>query len=118
MIHHWDREDRAYTACWRVPFSWEAPECTADCSLVTCPECIKNLEKGGETDMDNKTGDSPVKLEAIFKVDRDTKNTRRYAEDATDRPPIMNTAYVQLWALRKLTGGDLPKRIRITLEVA
>lgn len=58
------------------------------------------------------------KLEATFTIDRDTKNTRRFAEDATDSPPIMNTVYVQAWALRKLTGGDLPDRIRVTITDA
>ncbi|MBL7183243.1 MAG: hypothetical protein ISS50_02210 [Anaerolineae bacterium] len=43
------------------------------------------------------------KLELTFKVEKDTKNTRRYQEEATDGPPIIGTLYIQQWALRKLT---------------
>jgi len=32
-------------------------------------------------------------------------------------PPIIGTLYVQQWALRKLTGGDLPERLRVTVTV-
>lgn len=31
------------------------------------------------------------KLELTFKVEKDTKNTRRYQEEATDGPPIIGT---------------------------
>jgi hypothetical protein len=44
------------------------------------------------------------KLELTFKVEKDTKNTRRYQEEASDGPPIIGTLYVQQWALRKLTA--------------
>lgn len=57
------------------------------------------------------------KLELTFQVEKDTKNTRRYQEEAGDNPPIIGTLYVQLWALRKLTGGDLPDRLRVTVTV-
>jgi len=57
------------------------------------------------------------KLELTFKVEKDTKNTRRYQEEAGDGPPIIGTLYVQQWALRKLTGGDLPERVRVTVTV-
>ena len=46
---------------------------------------------------------------------KDTKNTRRCQEEAGDGPPIIGTLYVQQWALRKLTGGDLPDRLRVTV---
>jgi hypothetical protein len=49
------------------------------------------------------------KLELRFQVEKDTKNTRRYQEEASDGPPIIGTLYVQQWALRKLTGGGLPR---------
>jgi hypothetical protein len=32
-------------------------------------------------------------------------------------PPIIGTLYVQQWALRKLTGGNLPERLRVTVMV-
>ena len=57
------------------------------------------------------------KLELTFKVEKDTKNTRRYQEEAGDSPPIIGTLYVQQWALRKLTGGDLPDCVRVTVTV-
>ena len=57
------------------------------------------------------------KLELTFQVETDTKNTRRYQEEAGDGPPIIGTLYVQQWALRKLTGGDLPERVTVTVTV-
>jgi len=57
------------------------------------------------------------KLELIFKVEKDTKNTRRYQEETGDGPDIIGTLYIQQWALRKLTGTDLPDRVRVTVTV-
>jgi hypothetical protein len=57
------------------------------------------------------------KLELRFEVEKDTKNTRRYREEASDGPPIIGTLYVQQWALRKLTAGGLPERVRVTVTV-
>ena len=57
------------------------------------------------------------KLELTFKVEKDTKNTRRYQEESGDSPPIIGTLYLQQWALRKLTGGDLPDRLIVTVAV-
>ena len=53
------------------------------------------------------------KLEAIFTVEKDTKNTRRYQEQAGSGPPIINTLYVQKWALEQLGKGKLPERIKV-----
>lgn len=58
------------------------------------------------------------KLELTFNFEKDTKNTRRYQEEALEGPQIIGTLYVQQWALRKLTGGDLPDRVRVTVTVA
>ena len=66
---------------------------------------------------DHRRHQAMDKLELTFKVEKDTKNTRRYQEEATDGPPIIGTLYVQQWALRKLTGGDLPERVRVTVTV-
>jgi len=30
---------------------------------------------------------------------------------------VIGTLYVQQWALRKLTGGRLPERVRVTVSV-
>jgi hypothetical protein len=56
-------------------------------------------------------------LQAVFTLERDTKRTRRFAEEAGDRPPIIGTIYVQQWALKKLTGDGLPGRIRVKVMV-
>ena len=48
---------------------------------------------------------------------KDTKNTQRYQEEATDGPPVIGTFYVQQWVLRKLTGGRLPEQVRVTVSV-
>jgi hypothetical protein len=57
------------------------------------------------------------KLELTFKFEKDTKNTRRYEEEAGDTPPVIGTLYIQQWALRKLTGADLPDRVRVMVTV-
>jgi hypothetical protein len=57
------------------------------------------------------------KLELLFKVEKDTKNTRRYQEEAEEGPPVVGTLYVQQWALRKLAQGSLPDRVRVTITV-
>ncbi len=76
------------------------------------------------------------KLELVFSVEKDTKNTRRYKEEATDGPPVIpvchrqaclpqaglpvadrGTLYVQQWALRKLNNGSMPGRVRVTVTV-
>ncbi len=57
------------------------------------------------------------KLQAVFTVEKDTKNTRRYKESDTNGAPIIGTLYVQQWALKKLGGGQLPERVRVTVTV-
>jgi len=47
--------------------------------------------------------------------EKETKNTRRYAEVAEDSPPIIGTLYVQKWAANKLGGGQPPERIQATI---
>jgi hypothetical protein len=57
------------------------------------------------------------KLELIFEFEKDTKNTRRYQEKTGDMPPVIGNLYVQQWALRKLTGTDLPDTVHVTVTV-
>lgn len=57
------------------------------------------------------------KLELTFKFEKDTKNTRRYNEEPRDGPPVIGTLYVQQWALKQMTGSNLPDRVRVTLTV-
>ena len=56
-------------------------------------------------------------LVAVFEIERDTKNTRRYAEVAEDGPPVVGTIYVQQWALRRIGGGTMPEKIQVTITV-
>ncbi len=57
-------------------------------------------------------GDTIMKIERVFEVEKETKNTIRYSEVAEGQPPVIGTIYVQKWAL---TG--IPKQVKVTLEV-
>jgi hypothetical protein len=46
-----------------------------------------------------------------FTLERETKNTIRYQEDADGKPPAIGTLYVQKWLL----GKEPPKRLTVTL---
>ena len=50
---------------------------------------------------------------ASFKMEKETKNTVRYAEEAEDRRPVVGTVYVDQYELPK----PFPERIRVTIEV-
>ena len=58
------------------------------------------------------------KIEATFTLEKETKNTGRYAEGLGAGPPIMNTIYIQKWALAQLGGGSLPDKIRVVITKA
>ncbi len=47
-----------------------------------------------------------------FKLDKETRNTVRYAEEAEDRRPVVGTVYVDKYELPK----PFPRRIRVTVE--
>ena len=47
-----------------------------------------------------------------FKLDKETKNTVRYAEEAEGRRPVVCTVYVDKYELPR----PFPKRIRVTIE--
>jgi hypothetical protein len=51
---------------------------------------------------------------ATFKLDKETKNTVRYAEEAEGRRPVVGMAYVDKYEL----GQPYPQRIRVTVEAA
>lgn len=55
------------------------------------------------------------KLEAVFELEKETKNTVRYSEVFDGQAPIANTIYLQKWALQALGGGEFPKRIKVTV---
>ena len=50
----------------------------------------------------------------VFVTERETKNTVRFQEEATGKPPVIGTLYVQRWAL----GEPLPQRLTVTIEAA
>ena len=54
-----------------------------------------------------------MKIERVFEVEKETKNTVRYAEVAEGQPPVIGTIYVQKWAMK-----GIPKRVNVTLEIA
>ena len=49
-----------------------------------------------------------------FTLERETKNTIRYTEDASGKPPAIGTLYVQKWLL----GNEPPQRLTITIGEA
>lgn len=50
--------------------------------------------------------------ELAFTLERETKNTIRYAEDASGKPPAIGTLYVQKWLL----GNEPPKNLIVTIS--
>ena len=50
----------------------------------------------------------------VFVTERETKNTVRFQEEASGKPPVIGTLYVQRWAL----GQPLPQRLTVTIEAA
>jgi hypothetical protein len=50
---------------------------------------------------------------ATFKIEKETKNTIRYAKQAEDRRPVVGTVHVDKYELPK----PFPERIRVTIEV-
>jgi hypothetical protein len=46
-----------------------------------------------------------------FALERETKNTIRYQEDANGKPPAIGTLYVQKWLL----GKEPPGKLTITI---
>ena len=50
---------------------------------------------------------------ATFKLNKETKNTIRYAEEAEERRPIVGTVYVDKYELPK----PYPEKIRVIIEL-
>ena len=50
---------------------------------------------------------------STFKLEKETKNTVRYAEEAEDRRPVVGTVYVDKYELPR----PFPERIRVTIEL-
>jgi hypothetical protein len=49
-----------------------------------------------------------------FTLERETKNTIRYSEDADGKPPAIGTLYVQKWLL----GKEPPQKLTIAIGEA
>jgi hypothetical protein len=49
-----------------------------------------------------------------FTLERETKNTIRYQEDADGQPPAVGTIYIQKWLL----GKEPPRKLTITIGAA
>ncbi len=49
-----------------------------------------------------------------FAVERETKNTIRYQEEAQGRPPVVGTLYIQRWAL----GEPAPHKFTVTIRAS
>jgi hypothetical protein len=58
------------------------------------------------------TKDKP--FSAMFKLEKETKNTVRYAEEAEGRRPVVGTVYVD----KNELGQPYPQRIRVSIEPA
>lgn len=56
-------------------------------------------------------------MEIEFEKSKETKNTVMYGELQGDEPAKIGSLYVQKWALKELTGGDFPEKLKVTLEV-
>ncbi len=53
-------------------------------------------------------------ISITMELEKETKNTVRYAERTEGKPPAIGTLYIQKWA----TSPDAPKQIRVTVEGA
>jgi hypothetical protein len=53
-----------------------------------------------------------MKIERAFEIEKETKNTLRYAEVGEGQPPVIGTLYLQKWVFK-----GMPKRILVTIEV-
>ena len=51
---------------------------------------------------------------ATFKLEKETKNTVRYAEEAEDRRPVVGTVYIDKYELPKPFSDE----IKVTIEPA
>jgi len=54
----------------------------------------------------------PIRI--TMELEKETKNTVRYAEKAEGKPPAIGTLYIQKWA----TSPDAPKLIAVVVEAA
>ena len=53
-----------------------------------------------------------MKVERVFELEKETKNTVRYQEVTEGQPPAIGTIYIQKWVLK-----GTPKKVKLTLEM-
>lgn len=55
------------------------------------------------------------RLEIEFEIEKETKNTFKYAEITDGEPAKIGGLYVQKWALKRL-NKEIPRKLKITVE--
>ena len=58
MIHHFDKSQRAYTSCFRLPMNVKH---TGNWGKVTCQDCLAKLADLSPEEIDRKLGGLPLK---------------------------------------------------------
>jgi hypothetical protein len=53
-------------------------------------------------------------ISIIMELEKETKNTVRYAEKTEGKPPVIGTLYIQKWA----TAPEAPTVIRVQVQAA
>ena len=53
-------------------------------------------------------------ISIIMELEKETKNTVRYAEKTEGKPPVIGTLYIQKWA----TAPEAPTLIRVQVQAA
>ena len=51
-------------------------------------------------------------------MEKATKNTVRYREIESEEPVKIGSIYIQKWVAKRLNGGEFPRKIRVSVEVA
>jgi len=57
-----------------------------------------------------------IVVEAV--LEKATKNTVRYREVESEEPMKIGSIYIQKWVAKRLNGGEFPRKIRVSVEVA
>ena len=82
----------------------------ADCGSRTADRFGRLGYRFGKTEVWNMTKEKP--FSATFKLEKETKNTMRHAEEAEGRWPVVGTVYIDKYELPK----PFPEKIRVTIE--
>jgi hypothetical protein len=80
--------------------------------VLTAAAAILARERHPGSSEARDTGMEPIRI--TMELEKETKNTVRYAEKAEGKPPAIGTLYIQKWA----TSPDAPKLIAVVVEAA